>query len=400
LKQIIGDVRVYSRHSGICPRKDDASYLKCTCPKWMQYVLDGKTRRESANTRSFAGVKLAAEDKTKQLRGETPVVAPESGKTVEMAVAEWLKFRSASGLNNDRTKYLGGKLVDWCKMNQLAILKQLTSEKVMQFRDSLPYKTNTSSSLKIHWSIMCGFFSWATGVKLFAENPVPDTRTHPQFKIRFKKAEVAVPSVADVKKALAVIDQTAWDAVTKHRLRLFMLTERWTGMAIMDTALLRRDRLDDDNRIRNNRRKTNERFKVRIPAWLAEQLRALPCSNPDFFFWNSPNTNPYSIRHHYEVKLRHVFKLAGVKMTSHGFRHFFITQQLAKGWSVDDVSTMVGTSPQEIRKTYHHWIKEDDDRMDAKWLEQGLDDDDNQDAAPRKSVGRVTPGRQRKAQAK
>jgi hypothetical protein len=39
-------------------------------------------------------------------------------------------------------------------------------------------------------------------------------------------------------------------------------------------------------------------------------------------------------------------------MTLHGFPHYFITQRRAQGWSVDEVSTMVGTSPQEIRKTY------------------------------------------------
>jgi hypothetical protein len=33
-------------------------------------------------------------------------------------------------------------------------------------------------------------------------------------------------------------------------------------------------------------------------------------------------------------------------MSPHGFRHYFITQRLAQRWSVDEVSTMVGTRPQ------------------------------------------------------
>lgn len=32
---------------------------------------------------------------------------------------------------------------------------------------------------------------------------------------------------------------------------------------------------------------------------------------------------------------------------------------------VDDVADMVGTSPKEIRKTYRHWIKEAEKRLDA-----------------------------------
>ena len=126
----------------------------------------------------------------------------------------------------------------------------------------------------------------------------------------------------------------------------------------------------------------------------------MPCSDADYFFWyrgqSGQKLKVTSIVHNYETELGKLFEIAKVKMTSHGFRHFFITQQLAKGWSVDDVSTMVGTSPQEIRKTYHHWIKEDDDRMDAKWVEQGLD----QEPTKPKPVARVRQAQRRRAVAK
>jgi integrase len=372
MKQIIGDVRVYSRHSDTC----DASYLKCDCPKWMQYALDGKSRRESANTRSFVAVKLAAEPKSRELRGEAPSVDIVRATSIESAIQDWLRFRETNSLSNDKPKLMGSKLMTWCKENGVTFLHQLTSEKVVQFRNSLPYRTKTSSSLKIHWAVMSNFFGWAHGAGLFAKNPLPNTRLHPQFKIKFKKPEVIPPTTAELDRLIAAVDKAHSDDQIKHKVRLFMLTERWTGMAIMDTATLRRDRLGADNRIRGNRRKTNERFKVRIPGWLADQLRDLYCSDQDYFFWNLRDrrkTKPYSIRGYYEVKLRKIFELAGVKMTSHGFRHYFITQRLAQGWSVDEVSTMVGTSPQEIRKTYQHWIKEDDDRIEARFLEQGLD---------------------------
>ncbi len=68
-------------------------------------------------------------------------------------------------------------------------------------------------------------------------------------------------------------------------------------------------------------------------------------------------------------------------MTSHGYRHFFIGTNLATGVSVEDVSAMVGTSPDEIRKTYRHWIKEATDRLnrvqEQAWLAQGPDHDGN-----------------------
>ena len=403
MKQIIGEVRVYSRHSDTCTRKNDPSYMKCACPKWMQYAVNGKSRRESATTRSFAGVKLAAEAKTRELRGEaTPIEPTTQAISVDAAIQDWLRFREVNGIGNDKPKLMGGKLAAWCKENGIGFLYQLTSGKVMDFRNSLPYKTRTSSSLKIHWAIMCNFFGWAHGAKLIAENPVPNTRIHPQFKIRFKKPEVVPPTAQEVARVIAAVNETRWDAERKGRVRGFAETMSNSGMAIRDTATLGRANLDADNRIRGNRCKTNERFKVRIPSWLADRLRALPCTDPAYFFWylrrDGQKLKATSIVHNYEADLRKLFALAKADMTPHGFRHFFITQQLAKGWSVDEVSTMVGTSPHEIRKTYQHWIKEDDDRMDAKWLEQGLDD--QPEATEPKPVGRVVSGQQRKSQAK
>jgi hypothetical protein len=45
------------------------------------------------------------------------------------------------------------------------------------------------------------------------------------------------------------------------------------------------------------------------------------------------------------------------------------------------VADMVGTSPKEIRKTYRHWIQEEEGRLDEAqreaWLRMGLDKNGN-----------------------
>lgn len=47
---------------------------------------------------------------------------------------------------------------------------------------------------------------------------------------------------------------------------------------------------------------------------------------------------------------------------------------------------MVGTSEREIRKTYEHWIKEAEDRLDEvqrkAWIAQGLDENGNPKKEP------------------
>ena len=121
-----------------------------------------------------------------------------------------------------------------------------------------------------------------------------------------------------------------------------------------------------------------------LPATLASDLRQLPCSDPEYFFWHLGDSGQQlqrrTIVNYYWRRLTRTFREAGVQMTTHSFRHYFITQQLARGISVDDVSKMVGTSPKEIRHTYWHWVREDDERMDAiqssNWLKEGLEADE------------------------
>jgi hypothetical protein len=61
-----------------------------------------------------------------------------------------------------------------------------------------------------------------------------------------------------------------------------------------------------------------------------------------------------------------------------------ISESWAAGVKPDDVADFVGTSPDEIRKTYRHWIREAEDRLDRldevqrqAWFAQGWDRNGN-----------------------
>ena len=131
----------------------------------------------------------------------------------------------------------------------------------------------------------------------------------------------------------------------------------------------RRPVVQDRTLIRGNRTKTNERYRVRISQSLAEQLEGL--GSPAF-----PDTLVK-----WREDVNKVIRESGVKMTPHGFRHYRITELLAAGVRVEDVADMVGTSPKEILKTYRHWIREAEDRLDEvqrqAWLAQGSDKNGN-----------------------
>jgi integrase len=350
-------IRLYRRHSADCKRDD----LKCRCPLWIQFQRGGKQVRESAKTRELEQAYVLVKKVERELKGEIPVTTKIS---LVDAVAKWLKHREQEGIGNDRAKNMSDRLIKFCKDRQIVSLAAITKTHLSEFKLSLDLRSGDSNSLRISLSVIGGLFRWATEeAGYLSANPFP------RFKLKFTPREVVPPTTEEVNRVLAEAED----------IRQFANLMRWSGMAIRDAVTLRRNALVG-NLITAQRIKTDRPFRVRIPLWLADELRALPPVNAEYFFWDG-KTDLHTFTMRYSRMLTEVFKRAGVKMTSHRFRHFFISSMLAVGKSVEDVSTMVGTSPDEIRGTYRHFIKEATERLDREqetaWLAMGLDKDGN-----------------------
>ncbi len=56
---------VYTRHHPDCPKKDDSTYRRCRCPKWLNGTLPGRKGRfrVSAKTKSWEQAELLARKK-------------------------------------------------------------------------------------------------------------------------------------------------------------------------------------------------------------------------------------------------------------------------------------------------------------------------------------------------
>lgn len=377
---------VWRRHNKDICKSTNRYDTRCGCPLHVQFVWKGSSgvfegkklgyqNKWSLETRSWSEAQSKVKDLQTRLDDFADGKVATKGITVEVALEEWYKFRTQNGLSNTKAKLMGGKLVDWCEKNSVVLLAGLNTERTTKWRLTLPFRSGDSSSLSVHWSVISGFFSWAAGMGYIEKSPIPNTRLNPQFRIRAKVPEVQPPTKRQVEAILTT---------ATGRVRLLCQLMHETGMALVDAMKCSMSQQDAEKYgfskperrpliqgsvIRGNRTKTNERYRVRISESLAKQLDAH--DEPAF-----PGTYTQ-----WRERVNKAIKDAGVKTTPHGFRHYRITEWLAAGVRVDDVADMVGTSPDEIRGTYRHWIKEAEDRLDEvqreAWLKMGLDENGN-----------------------
>lgn len=378
--------RIHRRHNRKCDSENPYD-SRCRCPLWVQFpwktpnaVFEGRKltcpqTRWSLGTRSWSDAQSKWKDVQERLKDFAEGKVVPKGKTVVEAVKEWLAFRERYGKGNTKADLMGRKLIEWCEKENIHLLSAITTDRVMRFQISLPFRTGDSDSLKVHWSVIGAFFSWATGMGYIDRSPIPDTRQHPQFKIVVKKTEVKPPTKTQVEK---IIKSATGDT------KLLAQLMRESAMALVDAIKYamspeeakkygrsrpERRPLIQGAVIRGNRTKTNERYRVRISESLAKQLEAL--GEPAF-----PGT--YT---EWRERVNSAIGDAGVDTTPHGFRHYRISEWLSLGVHPSIVADYVGTSEKEIRKTYHHWIREYEDHLDdmhrQAWLKMGLDENGN-----------------------
>lgn len=228
------EITIYRRHPKDCAQAQDRYAPRCGCNLWFQFnwqrdatVFNGNKlgqgqNKWAAGTRIWAEAQQNARKLEKDLEDLLQGKQTSNGTTVEKAVAEWLQFREANRLTNTKPKLMGDKLVKWCEQNGVLMLSAFTAACAVKFRMSLPFRTGDSSSLAVHWSVISGFFNWAVGVNYIPANPIPSSRQHPQFRIKYVKPEVVPPTRRQVDRVLAMADGSV---------KVLLSLMRETGMA-------------------------------------------------------------------------------------------------------------------------------------------------------------------------
>ena len=96
-------VAVYVRHRGTCPHREDESYPRCDCAKWLRFSLRGQQHRRPAGTRTWGIAEDAARDLQKKLDagevpGEVQAVQQGAGQPIRAAVETFIMAKRGEGV--------------------------------------------------------------------------------------------------------------------------------------------------------------------------------------------------------------------------------------------------------------------------------------------------------------
>lgn len=359
---------IYTRHAGDCDHRDDMNWRRCRCPKWIRGVLpNGRNLRTAAKTRSWE----QAEKYARKLEAENDPLQAEEDRspvrsTIRDAVELFLDDQAARGLeSSSQKKYrtvLQNQLLVWMEKHKIVMLDQIMPADLTRFRAT--WHNGESTTHRKHEIIMC-FFGFCIRNGCLRKNPM-EVLSKP-------KTPDVVPTdyfpPEEFEKIVAATDRYDYGGGNdchdrRTRLRALTLLMRWSGLSILDATKLERRRLskseDDDDQIFLYRAKTGVPVYVVIPPDVAELLRALPNSNPRYFFW-SGNGDPRSAAKALQRSYWKLFKLAKILLADgtpkrchpHMFRDTFAVELLLAGNPIDQVSLLLGHSSVKITERHY-----------------------------------------------
>jgi site-specific recombinase XerD len=376
-------VTVYARHSRNCPKsreKKAGQYRRCKCPLWLRW---GRCHKRSAGTRSWeiatkAARKLEEELERKAL-GIEPPKQPAS-VTIDEALDLYLVDRAQRRIkDSSKARRLLGRLRDYAYTRNAVLLKDVSARMLTEWRASWTFNQD-SGGPAVAWSVVKTFFRWAHAIDL-----IPSDISAKLTPLPIVRKQVQPLTRDEMERLLAATDQCGFKPRIAERVRVFILLQRWSGLACVDAATLPRALLRaDDNLTQVHRTKTDAEVFIPLPPAVAQMLRAHANDHADYFFWNPIRMQRPALVCQFGDWLRSVFDKAGVKhgqqeMLSHRFRHTFAVELLLAGVKIEQVSKLLGHKTVRTTERYYSaWVKERQLKLEADvkqaWKEMELPD--------------------------
>jgi integrase/recombinase XerD len=363
-------VTVYARHSGKCPQskvRHAGQYRRCKCPLWLRW---GKSQKKSARTRSWEIATKAARKLEEELEREASGIEtpkPPDHATIDTALELYLLDQSQRGIKDStKAQRLLGRLRDYTYARNVILLKDVSARILTEWRATWTFRKD-SSGPSVAWSIVKTFFRWAHSIDL-----IPSDVSSKLKSLPIVRKQVQPLTRDEMASLLAATSQCDFASEIADRVRIFILLQRWSGLACIDAATLPRNLLRVDNNLTQvHRTKTDAEVFIPLPPTVSQMLRAHANDHPDYFFWNPDRIKKTSLICQFGDWLRLVFDKAGVKhgqqeMPSHRFRHTFAVELLLAGMPIEQVSKLLGHKTVRTTERYYSaWVTERQRKLEA-----------------------------------
>lgn len=355
----------------------DIHYRRCHCPKWIRGTVEeaGFIRR-SARTRSWEKAELKARQLERRAEhcftpGELAVRGTEGNAqeriTIKRAVAAYADDEQGRKLHPDTVKqkraFLERHFLRWCAQHGLFHLDEIQLEHLQKFRQSWPPSLVTAA--RWHQRLL-SFFSFCDANGWLAGNPTtkllcpPIPRTPPTDYFDRKQFQRILDAAKEYDYG------GGYDCCHRgRRIRALVLLMRWSGLSIKDAVGLKRTSLDGRGILFLRRAKTGVSVVVPLPPAVVSELRHLPSSNQNYFFWSGKGKLRSAIQG-YHRSFRKLFRIANIanhddtpkRCRPHMFRDTFAVELLLAGVPIDQVSVLLGhQSVKMTEKHYLPWVK-------------------------------------------
>lgn len=374
-------VTVYARHSRKCAQskvRHAGQYRRCKCPLWLRW---GKCHKRSARTRSWEIATKAARKFEEKLELEALGIEspkPPDHVTIDIALELYMLDRLQRGIkDSSKAQRLLGRLRDYAYSRNVILLKDVSARMLTEWRATWTFNKD-SSGPAVAWSVVRTFFRWAHSIDL-----IPSDVSAKLTSLPIVRKQVQPLTRDEMEGLLAATSQCGFTPEIVERVRVFILLQRWSGLACIDAATLPRALLRaDDNLSMVHRTKTDAEVFIPLPPAVAQMLRAHANDHPDYFFWNPARMKKTSLICQFGDWLRLVFDSAGVQhgqqqMLSHRFRHTFAVELMLAGVRVEQVSKLLGHKTVRTTERYYSaWVKERQRKLEADvkqaWTEMEL----------------------------